>query len=161
MKKDSSTDINKKYFSVIQLVDECGPWNERLNQIYRIVTDPDFVFKKSHFASFLSVTLANSSYWLDKELFDTSVIKKDLTDKKLTGIQKDHLGLLEIGSILMDKGFPLNQETLDHFVSKDSPLYSWSKNFLIQCHKRNAWLKQTQSISHKKQSCSFHNQKTL
>jgi len=145
-------DILKKYSSVIQLVDACGPWNERLKQIHRIVMDPSFTFNECPFASFLSVMLANSSYWLDKELFDTSVVKKDLTDKELTGIQKAHLYLLDIGSTLMGKGFPLNQETIDKFVPKDSPLYSWSKNFLIQCNKRNTWLKNTKFVSHKQLS---------
>ncbi len=159
MKKNSSTDINKKYYSVIQLLDACGPWNERLNRVSRIIKDPDFTYDKTPLATFLSVTLANSSYWLEQELFNTSVIKKSLTDKFVNGEQRDHLHLLDIGSVLMDKGFPLNQETIDRFISKNSPLYYWEKNFLIQCHKRNAWLKKTQSVAQKKQSPLPQNQK--
>ena len=160
MTKNISTNINKKYFSVIQLLDACGPWNERLDQVSQIIKDPDFTYNESPLASFLSVTLANSSYWLEQELFNTSVIKKSLTDKFVSGEQRDHLHLLDIGSVLIDKGFPLNQETVDRFVSKDSPLYSWAKNYLIQSHKRNAWLKKAQSVSYKKQSVLPNRQKT-
>lgn len=149
MKKSSSTKMNKTYFSVIQLLDACGPWYERLDQTYRIVNDPDFTYSDDPLTLFLPVTLANSSYWLDKELFDASIVKKNRSDKSLNGSQQCHLYLLDIGSVLMDKGFPLNQETIDHFVPKDSPLYSWAKNFLIQCRARHAWLKKRKLFSTK------------
>ena len=135
--------------SVIQLLDGIGPWTKRLAFVHRMVKEDKFFYAQSPMAIYLLATLVNSSYWLDGELFNEDVIQKALNDKTLNAEQKAHLYLLDIGSTLMDKGFPLNQEMLDRFCAKESPLYSYAKNFLIQCHQRNAWMKNKKVVLHK------------
>ena len=133
----------KKYISAVHLLDEVGPWSNRLESIYRIVNAPTFLYVKSPTATYLLATLVNSSYWLHTELFNEDVIQKNANDKTLTGTQKAHVLLLDIGSTLIDKKFPLKPEMINTFCSKSSPAYSYAKTFLAQCRKRNAWTKET------------------
>ena len=135
--------------SIVHLLDEIGPWYDRLKSVHRMIKAPDFLYAESPMAMYLSALLVNSSYWLDTELFNESVIQKALTDKTITGEQKLHALLLDIGSTLIDKGFPLKQEMVDTFCPKTSPVYSYTKTFLIQCYKRNDWLKGAKIVSHK------------
>lgn len=132
-----------KYFSVVHLLDEIGPWDKRLESVYHIVKAPTFSYVKSPTATYLSAALANSSYWLSDELFNEEAIQKDLDDKTLQGEQKAHVWLLEIGSTLIDKGFPLKPGIENIYWQKTSPLYTYAKTFVMQCQKRNARTKKT------------------
>ena len=129
----------KKYISAAHLLDEIGPWSNRLESVNHIVKESDFSYVKSPTATFLLAILVNSSYWLHTELFNEDVIQKDINDKTLSEEQKSHVLLLDIGSTLIDKKFPLKQEMIHIFCPENSPVYSYAKTFLVQCHKRNNW----------------------
>jgi len=145
----SGKKLNEKYYLIQQLSDQIGPLKPRLDLIYRLVKMPSFVYDKNQNSLPFLESLTASSYWLDQELFDTTAINQRIQSAKTTECYA-HIKLLEIGSALLDKGFPLNQEALSVALkNKKTPLYSWAKTFLEQCHKRNAFLKRKRITRHR------------
>ena len=100
-----------------------------------------------------------SSYWLDRELFEESCLYKTKT-QNLSNQQKVHLQMVDIGVALLDKGFPLKFEPQKYTQQGPNQLASYVKTFAEQCHRRQQFLHK--KATHKKQNFHFINhQKTL
>ena len=138
----------KKYIQICNLLDDIGPFLTRLKVVQEVVRSPDFVYQTDSHPQILTNILAYSSYWLDKELFDESCLYAKRVDD-LTTDQKIHLLMLDIGSDLISKGFPMKY-CPDGYVQKGSnQIAPYVKAFMEQCHKRYNFLS-SRKITHQK-----------
>ena len=98
--------IEKSTKRICELLDQLGSFGTRLDLILEIVQNPDFCYEPSPYSKVLTNRFVVSSYWLDRELFDESYLyQQEMQD--LFPMQKAHLKMLDIGGVLIDKGFPL------------------------------------------------------
>lgn len=134
------------YHLVSQLTDQIGPWYPRLLLLEKIVKMPSFTYHPTLPARHFLFSLAASSYWLDSQLFDESLFQKTARDT-LFPEQQEHKKLLEIGSTLIDKGFPLKD--LIHDTNDPQPMVHWINTYIRQCY---LWNKRPKKISHKRGS---------
>ena len=136
----------EKYIQIANLLDQAGPMGSRLDSIKEIIQRPDFKYEKKSFPEIFTDTLALSSYWLHMELFDERCLYKiDL--KNLTGEQEDHLKMLDIGCLLIDKGFPLKFQPRAG-AEMNAGIADYARTFMEQCHKRHAFLKKQKKLPH-------------
>ena len=134
------------YHLVSQLTDQIGPWYPRLFLLEKIVKMPSFTYHPTLPARHFLFSLAASSYWLDNQLFDESLFQKNARDT-LPPEQQEHKKLLEIGSTLISKGFPLKD--LMHDTNDPQPMVHWINTYIRQCY---LWNKRPKQISHKRGS---------
>lgn len=140
----------EKYINICYLLEQLGPPMPRLEQIQKIIQDPNFKYQKEAFPEILTDTLAQSTYWLRTELFDESYLYQKDPQKLSTAIQLSHLKLLDIGCALMDKGFPLEYRQEKYEQKGPDQLAGYVKAYIEQCHKRHRFLNK-KNASHKKQ----------
>ena len=145
----------EKYLEICDLIDLYGTKESRWDIIYQKIKAPDFQYKTEEFPEILVSTFLASSYWLDTELFDEKCIYK--TDHK--NVDSSHLKMLDIGCILIDKGFPLEYDPEKHMHIGPHQLGGYVKTFVEQCHKRHAFLHNR--IPHKTRNSPLVLQKTL
>ena len=112
----------------------------RLEQIQHIIQDPNFKYQKESCPDILTDTLTQSSYWMHTELFDESYLYKK-ENQFLSSSQKIHLKMVDIGVMLLNKGFPLEYEPKNFSQIGSNQLATYVKTFVEQCHKRHAFLK--------------------
>lgn len=129
----------EKYLQICNLLDQIGPIKPRLDMVQRIIQSPDFKYQKEAFPEILTDTLAQSSYWLDAELFDESYLRQK-SGENLSATQQAHLKMLDIGIFLMEKGFPLKHNSEKFNDTGKSNLAPYAETFIRQCHQRNAFL---------------------
>ena len=142
IRKNPQKGLQWKYFRVMQLLDDANPWLPRLNLVRQIVSAPSFIYDEhQNPRPFLRVFLY-SAYWLDQELFDTRVIRQRRCHSNLTGSQQAHMRLLDIGHILIEKGFPLEKNLIPKQSNPYNPTSNWAHVFLEQCLERHVFLKQ-------------------
>lgn len=101
--------ISKNYFLFCSLIQAEGIGRSKIYQLLkRIAEHPKFVLKddKEHFPTETVMSyLAGASYWLDKDLFNDKAIFKEYNCSKNTSSENDLITLLDIGCILLNKGF--------------------------------------------------------
>ena len=136
----------RKYIEICDLLNEPGPEMPRLEYIQKIIQDSHFKYQKEAFPEVLTDTLAQSSYWLDTDLFDERCLYQKDPQKSSKPVQRIHLKLLDIGSALMDKGFPLEYHPEKYNQKGPQQLAPYVKTFIEQCHKRHAFLQKEKSI---------------
>ena len=136
----------EKYFEICKLIDDAQEsLMSRLEKIQKIIQDPNFKYQKEACPQIMTGTLASSSYWLRLDFFDESCLYQK---KSKDGIQQLHLKLLDIGSALIDKGFPLEYHPEKYKEQGPDQLAPYVKAFVEQCHKRHAFLhKEIKQIS--------------
>lgn len=144
----------KKYIQICNLLDDIGPFQPRLKAVQEMVRSPDFVYQKKSSPHILTDTFARSSYWLDKELFDETCLYANKVDD-LTGEQQTHLLMLDIGSDLISKGFPMEYHPNNYNQKGLNQMAHYAKVFMEQCHKRYAFLS-SKKITHQKYSFKIH-----
>ena len=147
----------EKYIKICELLDCLEPSHPRLDIVRQMIQQPDFHYDKLACPEFLTNTLMMSSYWLDHELFDESYLYKK-EDQNLSAMQQTHLKMVDIGVLLLDKGFPLKYNVEDFLQIGPHQLGGYVKTFAEQCHKRYAFL---HGKSMKKQMPFLTRQKTL
>lgn len=142
----------EEYKKIYNLLDFVGSaWFTRLETIQEIIHAPEFRYKREEGADLVLSIFLKSCYWLDSGLFDeTYLYQKD--NSNLFPIQKIHLKMLDIGSSLIDKGFPLKYYSEEYQKRGPDQLGGYVKTFVEQCHKRYAFLHR--KISHKKNNLS-------
>ena len=144
----------EKYFEICKLIDGAQEsLMSRLEKIQKIIQDPNFKYQKEACPQIMTGTLASSSYWLRLDFFDESCLYQK---KPKDGIQPLHLKLLDIGSALMDKGFPLEYHPEKYQEKGPDQLGPYVKAFVEQCHKRHAFLRQQKAnlkLSLSRQKC--------
>lgn len=141
MHKQKTEDLKKKYFQAMQLLDDVGPWSLRLNSVQKIVSAKDFLYDESENPTPFLYVFMHSAYWLDQELFDPRVINQRYCRSNSTEEQRIHMRLLDIGCILIEKGFPL-ERIMSQKAEKLNPTENWAHVFWEQCQKRHIFLKQ-------------------
>lgn len=141
IRKSTNKGLQRKYFDVMQLLDDIGPWSPRLNLVHKMVSAPDFLYNEHINPSPFLYMVLHSAYWLDRELFDTRVVRQRYCRSNLTEEQKVHIKLLDIGCILMEKGFPLEQVAQKN-TGNNKFIDTWAHVFFDQCKERQAFLKQ-------------------
>ena len=149
----------EKYIEICELLDCLGQFHPRLDIVQKMVQQPDFHYDKFACPEFLTNTLMVSSYWLDRELFDeTYLYKKE--NQNLLPMQQAHLKMVDIGVLLLDKGFPLKYDAENFLQNDPHQLGGYAKVFVEQCHKRHDFLHK--KVIHKnKNLISLNRQKTL
>ena len=148
----------EKYIEISDLLNQMGDPMPHLEKIQKIIQDPDFRCEKKAFPEVLVDIFLNSSYWLAQELFDESYLYRE-KDRNLNGMQSLHLKMTDIGSALIDKGFPVEYHPEKYNQKGPSELAGYAKTFAEQCHKRHAFLHG--KIPHKKKNIAIQQQKTL
>ena len=148
----------EKYIEISDLLNQMGDPMPHLEKIQKIIQDPDFRCEKKAFPEVLVEVFLNSSYWLAQELFDESYLYRK-KDQNLHGMQSLHLKMTDIGSALIDKGFPVEYQSEKYTQKGPAELAGYAKTFAEQCHKRHAFLHG--KIAHKKKNIPFQQQKTL
>lgn len=129
--------MQKAYRQIYLLLEELSQWNPRLDKIREIIQQPGFQYEKEEGADMISTIFVRTSYWLDKELFDDSYLYQK-EKQKLLPFQTAHLKLVDIGAILLSKGFPLIYDPSAHTALGPNQLGPYVKTFVEQCHKRYA-----------------------
>ena len=131
--------MQNKYMYICNLLDQIGPVSPRLDLIHKMIKSPDFIYRKEEHPEMMMKTLAESSYWLDQELLDESYLyQKEI--QKLSPMQQAHLKMIDIGCLLMEKGFPLEYHTEDFTALGPNQLAPYVQIFVEQCHKRKSFL---------------------
>ena len=144
----------KKYIQICNLLDDIGPFQPRLKAVQEMVRSPDFVYQKKSSPHILTGTFARSSYWLDKELFDETCLYAN-KDDDLTSGQQTHILMLDIGSDLISKGFPMEYQPNDYAPKGPDQIAPYVKVFIEQCHKRHTFLS-SKKIIHQKYPFKMH-----
>ncbi|MBP5534620.1 MAG: hypothetical protein J6Y03_03850 [Alphaproteobacteria bacterium] len=141
--------LSEDYFQINQLAGEASPWLPRLNQIRKIIQKPDFQYSEEDGADFMLTSFLGSSYWLDKELFNENYLYRRKFKGLHTAFQEIHFQMVDIGALLLKKGFPLEYEPSIYRNQGPDQLASYVKAFVKQCHERyNLFYKK---IAHKNQ----------
>ena len=141
--------LSEDYFHISQLAQEPSPWLSRLSQIRKIVRKPDFRYSKEDGADFMIASFLGSSYWLDKELFNENYLYRRKFKGLHTASQEIHFQMVDVGALLLKKGFPLEYDPSTYREPGPNQLASYVKAFVKQCHKRyNLFYKK---IAHKNQ----------
>ena len=122
------------YYLATELTDQVGSPTSPLTLLYKIVQMPSFTYRPGQAANRFLLHLASSSYWLDQELFDERLFQKK-TLNSLNGDQQAHKELLDIGSTLIDKGFPLSDLKIE--MAAENPMINWIKAYVRQCVRWN------------------------
>ena len=128
--------LSEDYFHISQLAGEASPWLPRLNQIRKIVQKPDFRYSEEDGADFMLTSFLGSSYWLDKELFNEDYLYKKEFKGVHTAFQEIHFQMVDIGALLLKKGFPLKYDPSIYRDPGPDQLGPYVKAFVKQCHKR-------------------------
>ena len=131
--------MKETYFKIYILLEQLGNPIPRLEMVDRIVRQSSFKYKKEDGADLVQALFLRSCYWLDKELFDETYLYKK-SQQTLSSIQNHHLKMVNIGAILLEKGFPLNYNTLEYTAQGPNQLGNYVKIFIEQCHKQHAFL---------------------
>lgn len=125
---------HQHYFLAAQLTDQIDIWLPRLTLLDKIVQMPSFIYRPGQAANRFLLYLASSSYWLDQDLFDESLFQKNKSGS-LNVSQQIHKKLLDIGSTLIDKGFPLSDLKTD--ILAKTPMTHWIATYIRQCVRWN------------------------
>ena len=144
--------LAKDYIDIIFLSQETGPYTPRLYQMREIIEKPDFRYSKEDGADDMLIVFLGSSYWLDKELLDEDYLYKKDLPKQHTGMQKVHFLMVDMGALLLKKGFPLewDWDMLSSGLGMDQ-VTPYAKAFARQCHKRYDLFYKDQPIKHQLQ----------
>lgn len=148
----------EQYIQICELLDSIGHFKPRLEMVQEIIQKPDFQYNPLECPKILTRTFICSSYWLDKELFDESYLyKKNL--QNLSSMQQNHMQMINIGALLLSKGFPLEYEQEKMNIDGPKNLIPYAKTFVEQCHKRKAFLEK--KITKKRNVTKLSAQKIL
>ncbi len=106
------TDMN--YFLFNQLIGIEGiPKSVLYPFLKSLIQHKNFQLKQdnTHMPTMLMGYLAGHSYWLDKDLFDFKIISKKRKTSHMSSGEKNLMDLLDIGCILLNKGFQFPNPT--------------------------------------------------
>ena len=141
--------LAKDYIDIIFLSQEPGPYMPRLCRMREIIQKSDFRYSKEDGADDMAYAFLGSSYWLDKELLDEDYLYKKDLPKQHTVMQKVHFLMVDMGALLLKKGFPLewDWDILSSGLGMDQ-VTPYAKTFAKQCHKRYDLFYKNQSVRH-------------
>ena len=146
--------MKEKYFEIYTLLDQLNDPVSRLKRVHEIIQKPDFQYEKEGGGDLILSMFLASSYWLDRELFDESYLCRKQS-KNLLPSQNLHLKMLDIGVSLLEKGFPLEYNSLQYNAPGLSQIGNYVKIFSEQCKKRYTFLHK--KTAHKKKNLSLNN----
>jgi len=139
--------LNKDYLDIVFLSQQPSPYIPRLYQMRKIIQKPDFRYNGEDDADYMVRVFLGSSYWLDKELLDEDYLYEKELSKQHTVMQTVHFQMVDIGALLLKKGFPL-EWNCDNSNTGLNQLTPYAKTFAKQCHKRYDLFYKNQSVRH-------------
>ena len=141
--------LNKDYLDIVFLSQQPSPYIPRLYRMRKIIQKPDFRYNGEDDADYMVRVFLGSSYWLDKELLDEDYLYEKELSKQHTVMQTVHFQMVDIGALLLKKGFPLEWDfDMSSTNAGLNQLTPYAKTFAKQCRKRYDLFYKNQSVRH-------------
>lgn len=97
---------DRHYFLMIQLLNIPSPLEPRLDMMSAIIRHPTFICDPAAAPEQVPFMMGASAYWLREDFFNDQAYRKDPADKRLNGQERNVVRYMDLGAVLMEKGFP-------------------------------------------------------